>query len=82
MLHKIEDLRMSLEVYRVYRIMKNIHDWVMEQLDICKVFPMVLGMLVWPSVSVLCFVRGIISYGVVALLLCIAYWLHIILFAE
>jgi len=82
MIQKIEDLRMNLELHRVYRFMKKIHDWVVEQLDLCRVFPMFFGMLMWPAVSIICFKIGICLYGVVALLLCIAYWLHIILFSE
>jgi len=75
-------LRTKMEKYAIYRILQSIHEWVTDWLEICRVFPMVLGFIGWPGLAVAFFANGTITAGVVALLIYATYWLHIILFEE
>lgn len=72
----------KLEGYKIYRLMKKIHDFVAMQLDYCIVFPMVLGFIMWPTCSILLFSSGKIVGGLICAFLFAAYWIHILLFED
>ena len=79
---RIELLRTNLGKYAIYRILKSIHEQVVSWLEVCRVFPMVLGFIAWLGLAIAFFANGKFLASVIALLIYATYWLHIILFEE
>ena len=78
----INTIKRNLEKYKVYRTIKNVNDYVLNEMEYCEVFPLVLGMIGWPIFAAYCFSKGFISFGILAIFLIITYWLHLLLFDD
>lgn len=79
---KITLLRTNLERFAIYRILKSIHECVVDWLELCRVFPIVLGFIGWLGFAIAFFASGKFLAGAVTLIIYLTYWLHIILFEE
>lgn len=78
----IKSIKRTLMKNKVYRKIKNIHDYVCDELEYTIVFPLVLGFIGWPIITVVAFSKGLTAFGLFSLFMVITYWLHLILLED
>lgn len=76
------NLKGKLKQKAVYRILKTVHDWIVEKMELCVVFPLCLGFVMWPGLAVIFFINKDILWGIGMLMIYATYWLHIYLFED
>ena len=78
----IKNVKRNLARNKVYRKIKNTHDYVCDELEYSIVFPFVLGFIGWPITTAFAFSKGLTAFGVLSLFMLITYWLHLILLED